>query len=617
MKMKIVFFIVLITLFQTDLKSSDLLNEIERFSIPIKNIHKNKSRINFLNDEYWDDERIKFSTYFGGSGIDIINDAAVDSEGNIIQVGYTGSPDLPMVGNSFQKTKNNNLDMFIVKWNPEGDVIWSTFLGGVDEDVLYNVAIDSNDDIIVSGRTESFDIIVSPDAAQYEYQGKSDYYLAKFSKDGNYIWSTYWGGSGEEFNTHMVLDKDDNIYFAGNTTSQLLPTKNDAFQRTLDKIHKENAQPFIKQGVYISKFNNDGKHTWGTYFSTGTDYRDFNGFKQSYCLNEVLTSMDVFEDEIALSWNIEKYAEVFPEPKPEFYLITDDAEQKEGVFSERQQAQVFKIDTSGTKQIYGTFYSGESSSSLKIKYDINGNLICLFGTIRKNNPYPNYFNIKNNEGWGKFIMFNNSNQLAWEQSFGCEGESGSADDFDLDEKGGIYFYSNTNCKGYNLGNNNFKSELIERGRITGLIFYLNYLNYSMWASYIDLFAYHVTSVNIGKTNIYFSGYNEIFRTKNAYQDSSKNDNSYSGLFIKIDFADVVNKINNSKFKINNYIINSNKLLFNSSDSINNVVIYNSIGQIVYINSFFSESIEIELNICQGTYYLVNNNQLKFRFLKLF
>ncbi len=608
---------ILILFIFSFLNSQDIIKYPEKLHINNQEVieHlKKKEQARLLEDEYWDDERIKFSTYFGGSGIDIINDAAVDSEGNIIQVGYTGSPDLPIVGNSFQKTKNNNLDMFIVKWNPEGDVIWSTFLGGVDEDVLYNVAIDSNDDIIVSGRTESFDVIVSPDAAQYEYQGKSDYYLAKFSKDGNYIWSTYWGGSGEEFNTHMVLDKDDNIYFAGNTTSQLLPTKNDAFQRTLDKVHKENAQPFIKQGVYISKFNNDGKHTWGTYFSTGTDYRDFNGFKQSYCLNEVLTSMDVFEDEIALSWSIEKYAEAFPEPKPEFYLITDDAEQKEGVFSERPQTQIFKIDTSGTFQKYGTFHTGTVSTAKKIKYDQEGNLICLIGTVRESNPYPNYFNLKNNEGAEKFIMYNSDNQLVWEQSFGCEAGSGKAGDFDLDENAGIFYYEVTNCNNFELGTNNFNSELIEKGRVTGLLLLLNYKYKSVWASYLDIYGYNINSININNNDIYFSGYNDIFRTKNAFQDSSSNENSYNGIFFKIDLANI---INDSKPKVNNFILNSNKLLFNSSDSINNVVIYNSIGQIVYINSFFSESIEIELNICQGSYYLVNNNQLIFHFLKTY
>ncbi len=109
--------------------------------------------------------------------------------------------------------------MFIVKWNPEGDVIWSTFLGGSGSDVLYSVAIDKNDDIIVAGRTESNDIIVSDDASQKDYKGASDFYLAKFTTDGEYVWSTFWGGNRAEMQCRMVIDETGNIYLGGTTSS--------------------------------------------------------------------------------------------------------------------------------------------------------------------------------------------------------------------------------------------------------------------------------------------------------------------------------------------------------------------------------------------------------------
>ncbi len=109
--------------------------------------------------------------------------------------------------------------MFIVKWNPEGDVIWSTFLGGSGSDVLYSVAIDKNDDIIVAGRTESNDIIVSDDASQKDYKGASDFYLAKFTTDGEYVWSTFWGGNIAEIQCRMVIDETGNIYLGGTTSS--------------------------------------------------------------------------------------------------------------------------------------------------------------------------------------------------------------------------------------------------------------------------------------------------------------------------------------------------------------------------------------------------------------
>jgi hypothetical protein len=342
----------ILILFSFLLQSQDIIKYPEK--LPINNQEviehlKKKEQPQLLGDEYWDDDRILFSTYFGGSGYDCINDGAFDSKGNFIQVGYTGSPDLPIVGDAFQKEKNLNHDMFIVKWNPEGDVIWSTFLGGSGADVLYSVAIDKNDDIIVAGRTESTDIIVSDDASQKVNIGGSDFYLAKFTTNGKYVWSTFLGGSLNEIQSKIVLDENGYIYMGGTTGSTgangkpniSLPTKENALMTHVNKFTQDGQ--YVT--VYISKFTPEGKYIWGTYF--GNDL---------WNITEVLTGIDVYKDEIAFSWDLGGYR--LHAGKHQFAIVTEDAEQKTGVIkagsteSEGWQTQVFKIDTAGTTLKY-------------------------------------------------------------------------------------------------------------------------------------------------------------------------------------------------------------------------------------------------------------------------
>ena len=427
-----------IILFSFFLQSQDVIKYPEK--LPINNQEvieylKKKEQPQLLGDEYWDDDRILFSTYFGGSGYDCINDGAFDSKGNFIQVGYTGSPDLPIVGDAFQKEKNLNHDMFIVKWNPEGDVIWSTFLGGSGADVLYSVAIDKNDDIIVAGRTESNDIIVSENASQLENKGGSDYYLAKFTTNGEYVWSTYWGGVREEMQCRMVIDEVGNIYLGGTTTSSSITTREDAYQNNLDKEYFQGgSSKSYLPGAYIAKFTNDGNYIWGTYFATGTEYTNYFGLYRSLSFSEILTSIDVYKDEIAFSWDAEKYYERDGEPLPIFYIITDDAEQKKGVPNAGWQTQVFKIDTAGTTLKYGTFYAGENSLSRSVKYDKIGNLYLLVGTLDRKTPIKDsIFDFKEKDGYLIFVKYNKKNELEWDFGYGCSEMGVSSYDFDIDE----------------------------------------------------------------------------------------------------------------------------------------------------------------------------------------
>jgi hypothetical protein len=121
-----------------------------------------------------------FTSYLGGSGEEYPYDGKVDSQNNIIIAGETSSTDFPVV-NAFNDTYSGNTDGFVAKFNPENDLVFSTYFGGSNLDLVSDICIDSNDNIIAIGMTRSVDIpLLNPLQATYG-GGDFDGFISKFN----------------------------------------------------------------------------------------------------------------------------------------------------------------------------------------------------------------------------------------------------------------------------------------------------------------------------------------------------------------------------------------------------------------------------------------------------
>ena len=139
-------------------------------------------------DSYW-------ISLLGGSGADFGNAVAIDSSDNIIVCGYTGSDGAGVN------------DVLIAKYNSSGVFQWDRTLGGSGDDYGNAVAIDSSDNIIVCGRTNS-------DGA-----GVNDVLIAKYNSSGVLQWDRTLGGSGTDYGNAVAIDSSDNIIVCGRTDS--------------------------------------------------------------------------------------------------------------------------------------------------------------------------------------------------------------------------------------------------------------------------------------------------------------------------------------------------------------------------------------------------------------
>ena len=168
-----------------------------------------------------------YSTYLGGSGNDASQGIAVDSAGNAYIVGSTFG-NFPTTPDAYQTSFGGVLDAFVTKIDSLGSaLIYSTYLGGSNNDGGSGIAVDSAGNAYITGNTSSADFPTTPNAYQTSYGGSTDTFVTKIDASGSaLIYSTYLGGSVYEFGGGIAVDSSRSAYIAGTTYSSNFPTVN-------------------------------------------------------------------------------------------------------------------------------------------------------------------------------------------------------------------------------------------------------------------------------------------------------------------------------------------------------------------------------------------------------
>lgn len=170
-----------------------------------------------------DGARIVYSTYLGGSKNDLGHDLKVDAEGNAYVTGLSNSSDFPTNPGAFQPAFRGGEgdDAIVVKINLAGTgFVYSTFIGGTGDDESRGIVIDNSGNAIITGYTRSRDY-PTMNAMQSGFAGGThDIIVTSLNAQGSGLrYSTYLGGSGNDFGRGIALDQAGNVYLTGFTTS--------------------------------------------------------------------------------------------------------------------------------------------------------------------------------------------------------------------------------------------------------------------------------------------------------------------------------------------------------------------------------------------------------------
>ena len=168
-----------------------------------------------------------YSTYLGGGGMDVANGIAVDAGGYAYVVGDTNSINFPASG--IERSPRGGQDAFVAKLAIDGSrLVYSTYLGGSNDDHGAAIAVDSASTVYLTGSTWSTDFPVV-NAFQPKLAGSEDAFVARLSADGNtLLFATYLGGTGgtasyPETGQAIALDGQGSAYIAGTTSSANFP----------------------------------------------------------------------------------------------------------------------------------------------------------------------------------------------------------------------------------------------------------------------------------------------------------------------------------------------------------------------------------------------------------
>lgn len=178
-------------------------------------------------------ESLVYSTYLGGSGDDNVSGAVAAGLGDAVVAGWTGSPNFPATFDAFDTVHNGGSDAFLSRVNASGSgFVYSTFLGGTDEDLANALAITGQGAVTLVGNTRSGDFPTSSAAFDTSQSGEFDAFATSFDiATGAFLASTFLGGATNDYANAVVADASGVPIVAGETESEDFPTTPGAYDR--------------------------------------------------------------------------------------------------------------------------------------------------------------------------------------------------------------------------------------------------------------------------------------------------------------------------------------------------------------------------------------------------
>ena len=271
----------------------------------------------------------------GGSDVDEGTSVATDGSGNVMVTGYFTDSIL-----TFGTTTLTNLgsyDMFIVKYDAAGNIIWAKGEGGSDADGANSVATDDSGNIVVTGNF--YDSTITFGTTTLTNVGNDDMFIVKYDAAGNTIWVKSAGGSTDDYSNSVVTDGSGNILVTGSFQSSTIAfgtttlTNLGSYDMFIVKYDAAGNIIWAKSAGgssldYANSIATDGS---GNVLVTGSFFSSTISFGTITLTNASVVNSNVFIAKINTTTgieNIENSSEILLYPNPTNGLITLSLSQK-------------------------------------------------------------------------------------------------------------------------------------------------------------------------------------------------------------------------------------------------------------------------------------------------
>lgn len=142
---------------------------------------------------------------------------AIDSEGNAYITGYySGTVDFDPSEETHELTAIGSSNIYFAKYDAEGNYVFAKSVGGTGADTGYNIYVDAEGDIYLSGAfSETADFDPGPETQNLTSVGNRDLFIAKYGSEGNYIYAKRIGGQLLDRCADMAVDAAGNVFITG------------------------------------------------------------------------------------------------------------------------------------------------------------------------------------------------------------------------------------------------------------------------------------------------------------------------------------------------------------------------------------------------------------------
>jgi protein involved in ribonucleotide reduction len=268
----------LIHFYTTGINSDGIIGVNHFYKVMYKNIYPNID-IEFVVTENNTKSGFKYNfVLHPGARIEDIklkingaNSTAIDEDGSISMVSALGiiEEKIPYsfqitngaesaIKARFKKTGNNLFGIDAPNYDVANTLVidptpWATYFGGAQNDLAYDVTTDTLNNIYTTGITYSSSNIATSGAFQNTYLGGSDIFLSKHNENGQLLWATYVGGTGDDFSYSVGTDDSLNVYIGGSTRSSSIHSQAGTYIKPIVIRFNSNGVRFWTSNFYISE----------------------------------------------------------------------------------------------------------------------------------------------------------------------------------------------------------------------------------------------------------------------------------------------------------------------------------------------------------------------------